>query len=92
MGRVRKKGTRVGTSAHDIAKQLPQELQSYTAWYYAPGGMPDGLRHYRQELTNHLTEVLGFQPAEGFVAQVQNAAAGPVSDWYVVMLGTPRVS
>jgi hypothetical protein len=92
MGSVRKRGSRVGNTAHDIAKQLPQELQSYAAWHYAPGGMPDGLRHYRQELTNHLTEVLGFQPAEGFVAQVQNAAAGPVSDWYVVMLGTPRVS
>ncbi len=77
----------MGNTAHDIAKQLPQELQSYAAWYYAPGGIPDGLRQYREALTGYLADVLGYPPAEGFVAQVQQAAAGPVSDWYAVMLG-----
>ena len=76
----------MGNTAHDIAKQLPQELQSYTAWHYAPGGMPDGLRQYREALTGYLADALGYPPAEGFVSQVQNAAAGPVSDWYRVML------
>ena len=82
----------MGNTAHDIVKQLPEELQSYTAWYYAPGGMPDGLRQYREALAGYLAEVLGYAPAEGFVAQVQNAAAGPVSDWYAVMLRAPQVS
>jgi hypothetical protein len=48
--------------------------------------MPDGLRQYREALTGYLADALGYPPAEGFVSQVQNAAAGPVSDWYRVML------
>jgi hypothetical protein len=54
--------------------------------------VPEGLREYRRELTAHLAGVLGFDPPEGFVAQVMNAAAGPVSEWYRVMLGREDAS
>ncbi len=74
------------SSAHEVAKRLPERFQGYTAWYFAPGGIPAGLQQYRRELTAHLAEVLGYPPAEAFVSQVQNAAAGPVSEWYRAML------
>lgn len=79
------------TNAHAVAERLPERLRSYDAWYFAPGGMPLGLMEYRRELVAYLTELLGRQPSEPYVAMVQSAAAGPVSDWYVVMLGREDV-
>lgn len=74
-------------NAHAVAKRLPERFQSYEAWYFAPGGMPAGLQQYRWELAAYLTELLGYGPPDSYESMVQNAAAGPVSDWYKVMLG-----
>ena len=86
MGNVRKRGRVNTNSAHEVAKRLPERLQSYDSWYFAPGGMPAGLQEYRRELVAVLAGVLGYQPPDGYVAQVQVAAAGPVSDWYRAVL------
>lgn len=87
VGQVRKRGRlSPSTNVHAVAKLLPERLQSYEAWYFAPGGMPEGLRQYRRELFAFLAEFLGREPSDQYVSMVQNAAAGPVSDWYRVML------
>jgi len=86
MGHVTKRGRVSSTSADAVAAGLPDRFKTYEAWHISPGGSALGLQLYRTELVEHLTGLLGRRPSDSYIAAVQEASAGPVADWYRVML------